>query len=148
LRRGLEGSLFLAPLMLLLLPLEHLLLLFLLLLLLLLLLRLPRCLALPLLLLLLFLLLLLEGPKASRLGSPSRDEGGRRLLLHRAGIPRRLVTARRVADGDGVYLDPQSRRLGGSFLHLSLGPLATRRRQRGRLGTRRSTLGVGRRLRV
>jgi len=139
----LEPLLLLFPLLLLLL--EPLLLLFPLLLLLL---RLPRCLAHPLLLLLLFLLLLLEGAKASRPGSPPREKGGRRILLHGAGIPRRLVSARRVADGDGVRLDPQSRRLGGSFLPLSLGHLVTRRRQRGRLGTRRGALSVGRRLRV
>ena len=63
----------LVPLMLLLLPLEHLLLLFLLLLLLL---RLPRCLAHPIHILLLFLLLFLEGAKTSGPGSLSRDEGG------------------------------------------------------------------------
>jgi len=86
-----------------------------------LLLRLPRCLALPLLTLLLLLLLLLEGVKTSGLGSPSRDEGGRRLLLHRVGIHRRLVATRRVVDGNGVRLDLQSGRLGGSFMPLSLG---------------------------
>jgi len=89
LRRGLERPFLLAPLLLLLLlPLERLLLLLLLflLLLLLLLLWLPRCHALP-LLLLLFLLLLLESSKASGLGSPSRDERGRRLLLHRVDVP-------------------------------------------------------------
>jgi hypothetical protein len=64
------------------------------------------------------------------------------------GIPRRLVATRRVADGNGVRLDPQSGRLEGSFLPLSLGRLVTRRRHRSRLGTRRSTPSVGRRLRV
>jgi len=147
LRRELERSFFLAPQMLLLLPLEHLLLLFLLLLLLLLL-RLPRYLAHPLHILLLFLLLLLEGAKTNGLGSPSRDEGGRRLLLHRVGIPRRLVAARRVADGNGVRLDPQSGRLGGSLLPLSLGRLDPRQRRQGRLGTRQGARSVGRRMRV
>jgi len=164
LRQGLERPFLLAPLLLLLLlfpllllllqPLGHLLLLLLLLFLLLMLLLLllllwrPRRLALPLLPLLLFLLLLLEGSKASRSGSPSRDERSQRLLLHRLGVPRRLVTTRRVADGDGVRLDPQLGRLGGSFLPLSSGRLVTRRRHRSRLGTRRSTPSVGRRLRV
>ena len=113
-----------------------------------LLLRLPRCLVLPLLTLLLLLLLLLEGAKTSGPWSPSRDEGGRRLLLHRVGIHRRLVAARRVADGNGVRLDPHSGRLGGSFMPLILGHLGQRRRRRGRLGTRRGALSVGRRTRV
>jgi len=160
LRQGLERPFLLAPLLLLqllllllLLPLGHLLLLLLLLLLLTLLLLLqllwrPRRLELPLLPLFLFLLLLLEGSKASRQGSPSRDERSRRLLLHRLGVPRRLVTTRRVVDGDGVRLDPQSGGLGDSFLPLSLGRLVTRRHRRSRLRTRRSTLSVGRRLKV
>jgi len=156
LEAGVERSFLLAPLLLLLLlHLERLLLLLLLLflllmlLLLLLLLWLPRCLAHPLPLLLLFLLLLAEGSEASGPGSPSRDERGLRLLLlHRVGVPRCLITTRRVADGDGVRLDPQSGRLGGSFFPLSLGRLVTSRRHRNRLGTRWSTLSVGRRLRV
>jgi hypothetical protein len=40
---------------------------------------------------------------------------GRRFLLHRADTPRRFVTIRRIADGDGFPLDPQSRGLGGSL---------------------------------
>ena len=85
-----------------------------------LLLRRPPCPSLLLLLLLLFLLLL-EGAKTSGPGSLSRDEGGRRFLLHRAGIPRRLVAARRVTDGNGIPLYPQPGRLGGSLLPLGLG---------------------------
>ena len=144
-RRGLERSLFLAPLMLLLLPLEHLLLLLLLRLLLLLLLllllvllrllsaalllQLPPCLVLP-LLLLFFPLLLLEGAKTSRPGRPPHVEGSRHLLIHRADIPRRLVAARCIANSDGILLDPRSGRLGGSLLPLGLGDLDPCRRRR------------------
>ena len=142
-RRGLERSLLLLLLRLLLLLLLLLMLLLLLLLLLpllllllklqrllstALLLRLPPCLALLLLLLLLLFILLLEGAKTSRPGSPSRDEAGRRLLLHRVDIPRRLVAARRVTDGNGIPLDPRSGRLGGSLLPLGLGRLGPCRR--------------------
>ena len=140
-RWGLERSFSLALLGLLLLSLEHLLLLLYLLLLLLLLLfpvflrllmaalllRLPPCLTLSLLLLL--LPLLLEGAETSRPGRPFRDKGCRRLLIHRAGIPRRLVATRCVADGDGIPLDPRSGRLGGSLLPLGLGHLDPCRRR-------------------
>ena len=124
LRWGLERSFFLAPLSLLLLPLE-LLRLFMASLLLqlplrLLLLQLMSCL---LLLLLLLLPLLLEGAKTGRPTHPSRDKRSRDLLIHRTGTPRRLVATRPITDGNGIPLDPRSGRHEGSLLPLGLGRL-------------------------
>ena len=107
-----------------------------------LLLRLLRRLTLPLSIFLPLPLLLLEGAEAGGLGSRPRNVRGWRFLLYRAGASRRFVTIRRIADGDGFPLDPQSRRLGGSLRHLRLGRLATRRQRRGRLGTRWSILSA------
>jgi hypothetical protein len=79
-RRGLERSFFLAPLLLLLLFHE--------------LLQLPLRLLLA--LRLFFLLLLLEGAKPGRPGRPSRDERSLGLLVHVMGVPRGPVAARTI----------------------------------------------------
>ena len=97
-RRGLERSFFLAPLLLLLLEVLRLLSAVLLL-------QLPPHLLLA--LLLLSLLLLLDGAKPGRPGRPSHNERSLRLLVHRMGIPRGPVAARTVTDGNGIPLDPR-----------------------------------------
>ena len=106
LRWGLERSFFLAPLSLLLLPLELLRLLLAALLLQLplrlLLLQLTSCL---LLLLLLLLPLLLEGAKTGRPRRPSRDKRSRGLLVHRTGTPRPAGQVVRL-DGNGIPPTP------------------------------------------
>ena len=104
-RRGLDWSFFLAPLLLL--PL-------------LLLQLLPRLLP---TLLLFFLLLLLDGAKPGRPGRPSRDKRSLGLLVHRMGVLRGPVAARTITNGNGIPLDPRSGRLGGSFLPLGPGAL-------------------------
>jgi len=85
-----------------------------------------------LLLVLLFLLppLLLDGAKPDGPGRPLHDGRSLDLLVQRAGVLRRPVTAEPVADCDRISLDPRSGRLGGSLLLLGARRLDPPRRQR------------------